>query len=312
MGKGKTFGLKKWSDMTGKEKKSVQYLALAVPFVAFIFAFSYVPLFGWAYAFFDYRAGKNIWECTFVGFSNFAKLFGDRDVIRVLRNTLVMSFLNLLTSPLPMLFAIMLNDVANNKLKKVVQTITTLPHFISWITVFGLAFTLFSSQGMATKLMDALNIPHAIAGLLGDGDNVWLFQLALGTWKGLGWSTIIYMAAITGIDMELYDAAKVDGANKIQLARHITLPGLIPTYMVLLLLSVSNLLNSGFEQYYVFWNSMVSDKIEVLDYYIYKLGFMSSQYSYSIAVGMLKSIVSIILLFTANRISKKLRGSSLV
>lgn len=312
MGKEKNFGLKKWSAMTGKEKKRVQYFLMAIPFLVFVFAFCYVPLFGWAYAFFDYKIGKPLWESTFVGLSNFVKLFNDRDIIRVLRNTLAMSFLNLLFSPLPMFFAIMLNELTNRKAKKFVQTITTLPNFISWIVVFGLAFTMFSSQGMVNKLLDVLHISHSITGLIGDSDATWFFQLGLGIWKSLGWSTIIYMASITGIDMELYDAAKVDGANRTQLARYITLPGLIPTYMVLLLLAVSNLLNNGFDQYYIFWNSMVSDKIEVLDYYIYKLGFMSSQYSYSIAVGMLKSVVSIILLFTANRISKKVRGSSLI
>lgn len=305
-------GIKKWSSMTGKQKKRVQYFLMAIPFLIFVFMFCYVPLFGWVYAFFDYKIGKSLWDCTFVGLDHFVKLFKDRDIIRVLRNTLSMSFLNLLFSPLPMFFAIMLNEVGNKKVKKFVQTVTTLPNFISWIVVFGLAFTMFSSQGMVNKLLDLLHISHSLTGLIGDGEHVWSFQLVLGIWKSLGWSTIIYMAAITGIDMELYDAAKVDGANRVQLARYITLPGLMPTYTVLLLLAVSNLLNNGFDQYYVFWNSMVSDKIEVLDYYIYKLSFMSSQYSYSIAVGMLKSVVSIILLFAANRISKKLRGSSLV
>ena len=130
--------------------------------------------------------------------------------------------------------------------------------------------------------------------------------------KCWGWNTIIYMAAIAGIDTELYDAARVDGANKVQSIWHVTVPGVLPTYMVMLLLSVSNLLSSGFEQFYMFWNSLVADKIEVLDYYVYKMSFGTGQYSYSIAVGMVKTIVSIALLLTVNWISKETRGDSLI
>lgn len=300
------------SRMSSKKRIGLKYLLMAMPFLIFIFAFAYVPLFGWAYAFFDYKVGQGFLDAKFVGLDNFAKLIGDGDILRVLRNTLVMSFLGLLTSPLPVLFAIMLNDIRSSRMKKIVQTTTTLPNFISWIVVYGLTFSLFSSQGMVNELLKQLHLPYSEFGLLGDGASVWWFQMALSIWKGLGWSTIIYIAAITGIDMELYDAAKVDGANKVQLIKHVTVPGLIPTYLVLLLLSVSNLLNNGFDQYYMFWNSMVSDKIEVLDFYIYKLGFKSNQYSYSIAIGMLKSLVCITLLFVTNKISKKLRGSSLI
>lgn len=304
--------VKRFEQMSRKKRNGIKYLLMVSPFLIFVFAFSYVPLFGWLYAFFDYKVGAKLTDCAFVGLRNFSKLFHDRDTFRVLRNTLVMGFLNILFSPVPVFFAILLNDIKVTKVKKFVQTITTLPHFISWIAVFGLSFVLFSSSGMVNQLLDILHIPHSAFGLLGNGEHVWAFQMALSIWKSLGWSTIIYMAAIAGIDMELYDAARVDGANKIQLIRHITIPGLVSTYLVLLLLSVSNLLNIGFEQYYMFWNSLVSDKIEVLDYYVYKLSFLSSQYSYAIAIGIMKTFVSITLLLTANQISKKLRGDSLV
>ena len=295
-----------------KRQKGMKYLLLALPFLIFVFAFCYVPLFGWIYALFDYKMWQRFSDARFVGLANFAKLLNDRDILRVLRNTMVMSLLNILCSPLPALFAIMLNDIRSRKIKKFVQTTTTLPNFLSWIVVFGLAFSLFSSQGVVNGFLKQMNLPVSEFGLLGDGNNVWRFQLGLSIWKSLGWNTIIYMAAITGIDTELYDAAKVDGAGSLQLVRYITAPGLIPTYLVLLLLSVGNLLNNGFDQYYMFWNSMVSDKIEVLDYYIYKLGFQSNQYSYSIVIGMLKSLVSVALLFTANKISRRLRGNPLI
>lgn len=146
---------------------------------------------------------------------------------------------------------------------------------------------------------------------MGDVNHTWSFMLGLGIWKSLGWSAIIYMAAITGIDPQLYDAAKVDGANNSQCIWHVTIPGILPTYMVLLLLDISNILSTGFEKYYMFWNSLVSNKIEVLDYYIYKLGFSSGQYSYAVTVGMVKSLVGIVLLFGANTLSKQIRGETI-
>ena len=294
------------------KKKGIQYFLMSIPFLVYVFAFSYVPLLGWLLAFSDYRAGMRITDIEIKGVQAFVKIFSDRNALRVLRNTLVMSGLGLLVSPISVIFAIMLNEIRSMKFKKFTQTVTTLPHFIGWVVVYGLAFSLFSNSGVVNQLLKLLGLPTSQFGLLGNGDAVWTVQTLFGLWKGLGWNAIVYMAAIAGIDMELYDAAKVDGADRVQLIRHITLPGLIPTYLVLLLLSVGSLLSNGFEQYYVFWNAMVSDKIEVLDYYVYKIGFTANQYPYSIAISMLKSVVSIILLFVANGISKGLRGDSLV
>ncbi len=147
---------------------------------------------------------------------------------------------------------------------------------------------------------------------MGDPDKVWLFQWFLNIWKTLGWSSIIYIAAIVGIDGELFDAARVDGANKLKTIWHITIPGIMPTYVVMFLLGVSNILSNGFDQYFMFYNSVVADKIEVLDYYVYKVGFLINDYPYSITLGMLKSLISILLLFVANTLSKKVRGESIV
>lgn len=302
---------KKWISLSTKKKKGIMYLLMAMPFLIFIFAFSYVPLLGWGYAFVDYKAGFQMWELEFVGLKHFQKLFSNRDMFRILRNTLVMSFLGIITSPLPVAAAILLNEIRNSKIKKFVQTTTTLPNFISWITVYGLSYAFFSGSGMVNQVLKALNISVSQFGLMGNEKYTWIFMMCLDIWKGLGWNSIIYLAAITGIDTELYDAGMVDGANKVQLIRYITVPGVMPTYLVLLLLQISNILSNGFEKYYMFWNPLVSDKIEVLDYYIYKLGFASGQYSPAIAVGMVKSIVGIALLFGANYMSKKLRGDSI-
>ena len=299
-----------------KKLRGIKYLLLAVPFLIYVFAFSYVPLVGWIYSVFDYKIGQKFLDfgsMVFVGLGNFQKLFTERsEVLRVLRNTLALSALGLLATPVPVVFAIVFNEIKNSKFKKIVQTATTLPNFISWIIVYGVAFAFFSVNGFVSVLMQKIGIQPPVMGILGDVDHTWVLQWILGIWKSFGWSAIIYIAAITGIDSELYDAAKVDGANKIQSILHITIPGIMPTYVVMFLLAVSNILSNGFDQYFMFYNPMVADKIEVLDYYVYKVGFYINDYSYSITLGMLKSILGIVLLFTANALSKKIRGESIV
>ena len=299
-----------------KKLRGIKYLLLAVPFLIYVFAFSYVPLVGWIYSVFDYKIGQKFLDfgsMVFVGLGNFQKLFTERsEVLRVLRNTLALSALGLLAPPVPVVVAIMFNEIKNSKFKKIVQTATTLPNFISWIIVYGVAFAFFSVNGFVSVLMQKIGIQPPVMGILGDVDHTWVLQWILGIWKSFGWSAIIYIAAITGIDSELYDAAKVDGANKIQSILHITIPGIMPTYVVMFLLAVSNILSNGFDQYFMFYNPMVADKIEVLDYYVYKVGFYINDYSYSITLGMLKSILGIVLLFTANALSKKIRGESIV
>ena len=298
--------------MRTKNREGVKLLLLALPFVIFVAAFSYVPLFGWAYAFTDYRVGMSLTEANFVGMENFLAIWQNRnEFFRVMRNTFALSFIGLIFSPLPMVFAIMINEVRSTKFKKFVQTVTTLPNFISWIVVFTLAFAMFSSDGMVNNVIRAFGGTQTI-NPLGDNDHAWMFQWALATWKTLGWSAIIYIASIAGIDQELYNAAQVDGANRFQQILHVTIPGLQPTFFVLLLLQISNILSNGFDQYFIFYNPLTADKLEVLDYYVYKIGVLTNNYPQSIALGMFKTIVSIVLLFSANGISQKLRGESIV
>ena len=241
------------------------------------------------------------------------KIFTDwRDLSRVLRNTLVMSGLGLLAAPIPMFFAIFLNEIRRPFFKKFVQTTTTLPYFISWIIVFALSFAVFSNEGLIANILKMMGSTKAFTNILGENDAVWCMQWVLGIWKSVGWNGIIYIAAIAGIDAELYEAARVDGASRFQLIRNITIPSLYPTFFVLLLLSISNLLNNGFDQYFVFFNPLVADRIEVLDYYVYKVGILINDYSYSTVLGMLKTLFSVAMLFGANQLSKKVRGESIV
>lgn len=295
------------------KKERLVLTALAVPFIAFVFAFSYIPLFGWVLAFIKYKPGLKIWDCDFAGLYYFELIFKDwHKMSSVLKNTLAMSFLGLLCTPLPAAFAVFLSELKSARFKKIVQTITTIPNFVSWVIIYALAYALFSSDGVVNQLLLQAGAIDKATNVLGNSDAVWFFQVALSVWKSLGWNAIIYFAAIAGIDSELYDAANVDGAGRLQRIIHITVPGISSTFFVLLLLQISNMLAVGIDQYLAFYNSMVADKILVLDLYVYRLGLVTQDYSYATAVGIFKSIVSIILLFSANGLSKKIRGESLV
>lgn len=230
----------------------------------------------------------------------------------VLRNTFVMSGLGLLTSWMPMAFAILLSEIRNRHFKKAVQTLTTIPNFISWVLVYSMAFSLFSTSGMMNTFLQQLGILSKPVQFLQDNTHTWLSMWLWGQWKGLGWGAIMYLAAISGIDQELYEAARVDGAGRFRLIWHITVPSLLPTFFVLLIMNVANFLNNGMDQYFVFQNAFNTSKIQVLDLYVYNLGIKAGNYSLATAISMLKSIVSVTLLFTVNGISKVLRGESIV
>lgn len=265
--------MRKTPERVGAVRKKMpegkKFFLASIPFLILVFAFAYIPLLGWAYAFFDYHPGMSLFDCEFVGLKVFQKIWMNKaELIRVMRNTLVMSAICISTMPFAVIFAIMLNEIKHSKFRKLVQTTTTLPNFISWIVVFTLAFAMFTSDGMVASILRRFGIETTM-NLLGDKKHAWAFQWALATWKSLGWSAIIYTASIAGIDAELYDAAHVDGANRWQTIRHITIPGLYATFFVQLLLAISNMLSNGFEQYFVFYNPLTAEKIEVLDYYVY-------------------------------------------
>jgi putative aldouronate transport system permease protein len=302
--------MKKWRNPGSRE--GIKLFLLALPFVFLILAFAYVPLFGWIYAFFDYKVGLPLDQSPFIGFAKFTMIFTNfSEFLRVLRNTLVMSLLAIISTPLPAIFAIMLNEIKSPLFKKFVQTTTTLPNFISYILVFSLFFSVFSYDGLFNSILKSLGFSIPPIGVLGNNQATWLFQWFVSIWKNLGWTSIIYLAAIAGIDLELYDAAKVDGASNIQKIMHVTVPGMFSTFLVLFLLQISNILNNGFDQYFVFYNPLVADRIEVLDYYIFKIGILANDYSMATALGILKTLISVLLLFVANTVSKRLRGESI-
>lgn len=295
-----------------------QLFLMILPFLILVFLFSYLPLWGWRYAFFDYNAGDTLSMDKWVGLKWFKAPFENEatrnDIIRVLRNTLAMSGLGIAFSWLPMIFAIFLAEIKNSATRRIVQTLTTIPNFISWVLVYAIAFCIFGTEGFISSIMKSLGVWDKGKNMLMGDSHIWLKMWLWGTWKGLGWSAIMYIAAISGIDQQLYEAATVDGAGRFQKIWHITIPELFPTYVVLLILSVSNILSNGMDQYLVFKNPTNKDSIEVLDLYVYQLSFgqtSNSQIPFSTVVSMFKSLVSVILLFITNKISKWVRGSSI-
>ncbi|WP_432545895.1 ABC transporter permease subunit [Kineococcus sp. SYSU DK004] len=286
------------------------------PLLALAFAFSYFPLFGWVYALYDYKPALGLSGSRFVGLQWFELLVSSPTQLavigRVLLNTLAISFLGIATSVLPLAFAVFLNEVRSRRFRNAVQTLTTLPNFISWVLVYMIAFSMFSSGGLVNDLLLDSGLITTPAKFLDTDQNVWLTMTLWSVWKGLGWGAIIYLAAIAGVDQSLYESARIDGAGRFQTMWYITVPQLMPTFFVLLLLSIANLLNNGIEQYFVFQNAFNRESIQVLDLYVYNLGITGNSLSLATAVGMLKSVVSVALLFTVNALAKRVRGESIV
>ncbi len=291
---------------------------MMLPIIALAFVFSYLPLYGWRYAFFDYKSGETLTADKFVGFKWFTSLLQNsatrNDLISVLKNTLAMSGLGILTSWVPMVFAVFLSEIKNSRFRRIVQTFTTIPNFISWVLVYAIAIAIFSVDGFINTMINSVSETDTLVttNYLMSSSHMWLKMLAWGLWKGVGWSAIIYIAAISGIDQGLYEAATVDGAGRFAKMWYITIPELIPTYCVLLLMSIANILSNGMEQYLVFSNAMNWEKIQVLDLYVYNLGIDKGLIPLSTVIGMVKSVISVILLFAANGVSKLVRGESIV
>ncbi|MBW7453670.1 ABC transporter permease subunit [Paenibacillus sepulcri] len=290
---------------------------MAFPFMILVFLFSYLPLYGWVYSFYNFRPGIPLSETEYVGMQWFKSMFSNptqtAEVMRVLKNTMAMSSLGILTSFLPVIFAVFLSEMRSARFKKWVQILTTLPNFISWVLVYSFAFMLFSvDNGLINHILINLGLTDRGINFLASDSHTWLSMTLWGLWKGLGWGAILYIAAISGIDQEQYEAARVDGAGRFRSIWHITIPGIMPTYFVLLMLTIANFINNGLDQYFVFQNAINKDHIEVLDLYVYNIGLLGSNFSFATAVSMLKSIISIILLFFANTLSKVVRGESIV
>ena len=297
-------------------KETYKIFLMFLPILAVAFVFSYLPLWGWRYAFFDYKAGGELTSENFVGFRWFTYLFQSEatrnDIFRVIKNTLAMSGIGIITSWLPMAFAIFLTQASSKKFRRIVQTFTTVPNFLGWVIIYAVALAIFSTDGFVNNFLNNILGLTANTNYLMSSSHMWLKMWLWGTWKGLGWSAIIYISSISGIDPTLYEAATVDGAGRFQQMWNVTVPQLSSTFFVMLLMSIANVLSNGMEQYLVFTNAINAQSIEVLDLYVYNLGIVNGQIPMSTMVGMCKSIISVALLFIANTASKNLRGESII
>lgn len=304
--------------MVGTQKKKLNrrglYLFLfSIPFIIYIIMFCYVPLIGWGFAFVNYRPGLRFSNLKFEGLKYFKLIFRFwSDSRNALINTLALSFLSFLMAPLPVIFAIALNEVRSRRTQRFIQTATTFPNFVSWIIVYSISFSVFSWNGLLNQILMGIGLIEEPTQILANARYAWIFQTVLSQWKNLGWNSIVYLAAIAAIDAELYDSAAVDGANRFQAIRYITIPGVLPTFVVLFVLSIGNILNVGFDQYFVFSNPTVAHRLEVIDLYTYRLGIGSQDYSFATAVGILKSVVSLVAISIANYFVKRVRGTSVI
>ena len=268
--------------------------------------FYYLPLAGWAMAFQNYKPKDGILHSQFIGLEKFKMLFSDATFLRVIRNTLAMGVINLVvTFVTAIAFAILLNEVRNRGGKKVVQTISYLPHFLSWIVVTGILHDMLSGTGIINELLMNAHLITQPINFFAHEKYFWPIVAFANVWKETGWNAIIYLAAITSIDPSLYEAAAIDGAGRWGKIKYVTLPGIKPTIMILLLMNVGNVLNAGFEIQYLLGNGLVQNVSQTIDIYVLKWGISQGDYAIGTAAGIFKSVVSIILIVAANQIAKR-------
>lgn len=304
----------KINDLFKKIGKQKALIAMSIPIFVYVFIFNYTPLWGLTMAFQNFKPGKAFSEQEWVGLKNFHRLFSDERFLRVIRNTICMSLINLVFGfVFAILLALLLNEIANARFKKLVQSVSYLPHFLSWIIVTGLVANFLSTEdGLINNILLQLGLIDKSILWLGTPKYFWWIVGASHTWKETGWNSIIYLAAIAGISPELYEAAFMDGANRIQNMLYITLPGIRSTFIVLLILNLGWILNAGFEVQYLLGNGIVMDVSETIDIFVLKYGIASNNFSFATAAGMFKSVVSVIMISLSNYAAGRIGEEKLI
>ena len=308
-------GVKADKRITLKELKRQKFL-LVVAFITLVYGiiFYYWPLTGWLMAFENYKPAKGLLGSEFIGFQKFEFLFMNKNVgfWPVLRNTFCMGLINLVTTTfMAVLFAILLNEVQHNIIKKPIQTISYLPHFLSWIIVTGILHDALSNSGIVNELLKRAGLIDQSINFFANPNYFWAIVAFANCWKETGWNAIIYLSAITSIDPCLYEAAQIDGASRLQRIRYITLPGIKPTFVILLLINVGNVLNAGFEVQYLLGNGAIKRVSDTLDIFVLKWGIAQNDFSLGTAAGIFKSAISIMLILICNYVSRRIGEESL-
>lgn len=285
------------------------YLML-IPVVAYYIVFYYVPMYGLQIAFKDFSPGLGMWESPWVGFQHFESFFNSYYFWRLLRNTLLLSFYELLFGfPAPIILALLLNELRSVLFKRAVQTITYMPHFISIVVISGMLVDFLSRDGLVNIVLGWFGVePTAFL-----GESSWFRTIFVSSniWQSVGWGSIIYLSAMSGIDPSLYEAAKVDGASRWKQTLHITIPGIMPTVIILLILQIGTLMSVGTEKILLLYNSTTYETADVIGTFVYRKGILESDFSYSAAVGLFNSVINFILLITANAISRRTSDTKL-
>lgn len=300
-------------------EKYLQIMALLG--LAWMLIFNYLPMYGLLVAFKrNFRVTENLFSLKFLssdwagsgGFAHFIAFLKDPEFTNIMTNTLGISLIRLIfTFPLPIIFALFLNEVRSPRFKSTVQTISYLPHFLSWVVLGGILTTWLSDTGFINEILIKMGILTEGITYLAYPRYFWGIVITSQVWMELGWSAIIYLAAISGIDQEMYEAAEIEGAGRFQKMRHITLPCIMGTITILFILAVGGLLNSNFDQILVLWNTLNSPRSTVLDIYTYNVAMKSMRFSYASAIGFFKSVVAFMLLYSANKVTKKMNDVSL-
>ena len=283
---------------------------MMTPVILYYLVFKFGPMFGVSIAFMDYKPAKGFLGSQWVGFKHFINFFTNYYFGRLMLNTVRISVCSLLTFPAPIILALLLNELKSPRFAKWTQTITYIPHFISTVVICGIIVKLTSSTGGITAIL------HTIFGiekesLLNHSENFLPIYVLSGIWQSIGWSSIIYLSALACIDQELYDAAKVDGAGRLKQVLYVTIPCLIPTIIIMLILKMGNIFDVGYEKVMLLYNPSIYNTADVINTYVYRKGMIDAQYSYSAAVGLFNSVVSLFLVTVTNKISKKVSGNSL-
>jgi putative aldouronate transport system permease protein len=292
-------------------REHYQLYILIAPALIYYIVFHYIPMYGIQIAFKDFVPSLGIWGSKWVGFEHIKQFFDSYQFWNVIKNTLGISLYGLVVSfPVPILLALMLNEVRHKKFKAFVQTLTYAPHFISMVVMVGMMFILLSpSTGVFNKIIEALGgSPVYFLGSAGLFKTVYVLS---GVWQGMGWGSIIYLAALSAVDPHLYEAAYMDGASKLKKIIHIDLPAIVPTAVILLILNVGSIMSVGFEKVFLMQNPLNLSSSEVISTYVYKIGLLQNNYSYGAAIGLFNAVINFILLISVNTIAKRTSGSSL-
>lgn len=295
-----------WQKIITEFKRDPQLWIISIVILVWLFIFAYLPMGGLIIAFQDYKPGRSFITGNWVGFKYFIEFLTSPEFPMVMRNTLAISLLNMVIGfPAPILLAIFLNEMRQKHYKKFVQTVSYIPHFISWVVVASIAFTLLGNEGVLNSLLLRLGVIAQPINYLNEGKYFWTIITVANIWKSIGWSSIMYLSAMAGIDDELYQAGAVDGLGRFGMIWHITIPSIMTTIILLWILNIGSILSAGFEQQLLLGNAQTREFYEVIDTYAYKFGIQQGRYSYGAAVGMLKGIISVILVYGTNYISKK-------